>query len=48
MKPYKLQLLQALRIQDKVARTHFAKDIQEKMEDDGFVEHLVFGDEAIF
>ncbi|PNF19921.1 hypothetical protein B7P43_G11719 [Cryptotermes secundus] len=48
MKPYKLQLLQALKPQDKVARTHFAEDIQEKMEDDGFVERLVSIDDATF
>ncbi|PNF33357.1 hypothetical protein B7P43_G05685, partial [Cryptotermes secundus] len=48
MKPYKLQLLQALKPQEKVARTHFAEDIKEKMEDDGFLEHLVFSDEADF
>ncbi|PNF32477.1 hypothetical protein B7P43_G03884 [Cryptotermes secundus] len=48
MKPYKLQLLQALKPEDKAARTHFAEDIQEKMEDDGFLERLVFSDEATF
>ncbi|PNF28274.1 hypothetical protein B7P43_G06511 [Cryptotermes secundus] len=48
LKPYKLQLLQAVKPQDKVARTHLAEDIQEKMEDDGFVERLVFIDEATF
>jgi hypothetical protein len=48
MKPYKLQLLQALKSQNKLARTHFTEDIQVKMEDGGFMECLIFSDEATF
>lgn len=49
MKPYKIQLLQALRRGDKERRVEFCRFVLGKMEDDdSFVPRLVFSDEATF
>ena len=48
MTPYKLQLVQQLKDTDKPARRDFCIAMQQKMEDDGFDDRLVFSDEAAF
>lgn len=48
MTPYKLQLVQQLKDTDKPARRDFCIAMQQKMEDDGFDDRLVFSDEATF
>ena len=48
MKPYKLQLVQALKADDKRKRKQFRVDMNEKLEEDEFNERLVFSDEAKF
>ena len=48
MKPYKLQVFQAITAADKRKRKQFCVDMQEKLEDDEFNERLVFSDEATF
>jgi hypothetical protein len=48
LKPYKLQLLQALTASDKMKRRKFCEKMQLKMEEDGFMERLIFSDEATF
>ena len=45
---YRLQLLQALNPQDYNLRFHFRMDFQQRLEEDGFAEKLVFSDEATF
>ena len=45
MKPYKLQVVQAITAADKRKRKQFCVDMQEKLEDE-FNECLVFSDEA--
>ena len=46
MKPYKLQLVQAIIADDKRKRKQFCVDMQDKLEEDEFNERLVFNDEA--
>ena len=46
MKPYKLQLAQAITADDKQKRQQFCVDTQEKLEES--CERLVFNDEAAF
>ena len=48
MKPYKLQVVQAITAADKQKRKQFCVDMQEKLEEDEFNERLVFSDEATF
>lgn len=48
LKPYRLQLLQALTPNDKVRRCEFSTQLQDLMEQDGFSEKLIFSDEATF
>ena len=48
MKPYKLQVVQAITAADKRKRKQFCVDMQEKLEDDEFNERLGFSDEATF
>jgi len=48
MKGYRLQLLQALNPQDHNPRLHFCVDFQQRLEENGFAEKLVFSDEAKF
>ena len=48
MKPYRLQLLQAITPEDKVKRLEFCIQLQQRLEDDGFDGRLVFSDEATF
>lgn len=48
MKPYKLQLLQALKPTDKLKRLEFSIFMQEAMQDENFASRLVFSDEATF
>ena len=48
MKPYKLQLVQAITADAKRKRKQFCVDMQEKVEEDEFNERLVFSDEATF
>jgi hypothetical protein len=45
---YRLQLLQALNLQDHNLRLHFCVDFQQRLEEQGFAEKLVFSDEATF
>ena len=45
MKPYKLQLVEAITADDKQKRKQFCVDMQEKLEEDEFNERLVFSDE---
>ena len=47
MKPFKLQVAQAITAADKRKRKQFCVDMQEKLEDE-FNERLVFSDEATF
>ena len=46
IKPYKLQLVQAITADDKRKRKQFCVDMQEKHEEDEFNERIVFSDEA--
>ena len=48
MIPYKLHLLQHLKDTDKSARKDFCTQMQVMLEEDGFDDRLVFGDEATF
>jgi len=48
MKPYRLQLVQALRVGDRRKRTDFCDMLLEDMEDDTFLPRLIFSDEATF
>lgn len=48
LRPYRLQLVQALRAGDKRRRVEFCHDILEDMEEDTFLPRLVFSDEATF
>ena len=48
MTSYKLQLVQQLKDTDKPACRYFCIAMQQKMEDDGFDNRLVFSDEAAF
>jgi len=48
MTPYKLQLGQHLKDTDKPLHRDFCIVMQQKMENDGFDDRLVFSDEAIF
>jgi hypothetical protein len=48
VKPYRLHLLQALTPQDRNRRLQFSTDFQQRQEEDGFAEKLVFSDEATF
>ena len=47
-KPYKMRLVQALTPADKVKRRDFCEEMQLKLEDNDFVERLIFCDEATF
>jgi hypothetical protein len=47
-KGYQLQLLQALNPQDRNVHFQFYADFQQRLEEDGFAEKLVFSDEATF
>jgi hypothetical protein len=47
-KPYKLQLLQALKQNDKVERLSFCESMQVLIEDENFLQRMVFSDEATF
>ena len=48
MKPYKMQVVQAITAPDKRKHKQFCVDMQEKLEEDEFNERLVFSDEATF
>ena len=48
VKGFRLQLLQVLNPQDHNLRLHFCVDFQQRLEEDGFAEKLVFSDEATF
>ena len=48
MKPYKLQVAQAITAADKQKHKQFCVDMQEKLEEDEFNGRLVFSDEATF
>ena len=48
MKPYRLQLVQALHVSDRRKRTDFCDMLLEDMEDDTFLPRLIFSDEATF
>jgi hypothetical protein len=47
-KPYKFQMVQALKPTDRPKRRQFCVDLQERLEVDGFEDRLVFTDEATF
>ena len=47
-KPYKMRLVQAFTPADKVKRRDFYEVMQLKMEENNFVERLIFCDEATF
>lgn len=47
-KPYKLQLVQALREGDKRKRKEFCVEMLDKLDEDDFDDRLVFSDEATF
>jgi hypothetical protein len=47
-KPYRLQLVQALRPKDKRKRVEFCNRMLQNMEDDTFLPLLIFSDEATF
>ena len=47
-KPYRLQLVQALRLNDKRKRIEFCDRMLQNMEDDTFLPRLIFSDEATF
>ena len=46
MKPYKLQVVQAITAADKRKRKQFCVDMQEKLQEDEFNERLVFSDKS--
>ena len=48
IKPYKLQIAQAITAADKRKRKQFCVDMLEKLEEDEFNERLVFSDEVTF
>ena len=48
IKPYRLQLLHSLSPQDHNLRTLFCVNFQEKLQEDGFAEKVIFSDEATF
>ena len=48
MKPYKLQLVQAITAEDKRRRKQLCVDMQKKLEEDEFMKRLVFSDESTF
>jgi hypothetical protein len=48
MKGYRLQLLKALNAHDHNIFLHFCVDFQQRLEENGFAEKLVFSDEATF
>ena len=48
VKGYRLQLLQALNPQDHSLHLHFCVDYQQRLEEDGFAEKLVFSNDATF
>ena len=48
MKPYKMQVVQAITAPEKRKHKQFCVDMQEKLEEDEFNERLVFSDEATF
>ena len=48
MKPYKLQVVQAITAADKPKRKQCSVDMQEKLKEDEFNERFVFSDEATF
>lgn len=48
MKPYKLQLLQALHPDDHNKRYEFCSSMLDDMEEDNFAERLIFSDESTF
>jgi hypothetical protein len=43
-----MRLVQVLTLAEKVKRREFCEEMQLKMEEDGFVERLIFSDEATF
>lgn len=47
-KPYKFQMVQALKPADLPKRTQFCQELQLRLEEDGFEDRLVFTDEATF
>jgi transposase len=47
-KPYKFQMIQALKPTDRPKRRQFCVDLKERLEVDGFEDRLVFTDEATF
>ena len=48
MKPYKLQVVQAMTAADKQKRKQFCVDMPEKLEENEFNERLVFSDKTLF
>ena len=48
MKPYKLQLVQAITADGKQKRKQFCIDMQEILKEEEFYKRLVFSDEATF
>ena len=48
MRPYKLQFVQALKVDDKRKQIQFCIDMQQELEEAQFNEKLVLSDEAIF
>uniref|UniRef100_UPI00358EB2A0 histone-lysine N-methyltransferase SETMAR-like n=1 Tax=Myxine glutinosa TaxID=7769 RepID=UPI00358EB2A0 len=48
LRPYRLQLVQALRTGDKGKRVEFSDAMLQNMEDDSFLPRLIFSDEATF
>jgi len=48
MRPYRLQLVQALRVGDRRKRTDFCDMLLEDTEDDTFLPRLIFSDKAKF
>jgi hypothetical protein len=48
MRPYRLQLLQALRHADHAVRAHFCIDMLQAMTDEDFLSRLIFSDESSF
>ena len=48
MRPFKLQILQALKADGKRLRQQFCVGMEQQMEEDQFDEKLVFSDEATF
>ena len=48
MKPYLLQLVQALSLQDHILCTQFCANFQKRLQENGLAEKVIFSDEAIF